>query len=79
MLFAVFVLDGFGDGVGVEFDSVGGEGFGQRQAEVFVETAQRQGLAVDEVGFGAQARENAGEFDADIAAADDDDAAGHFL
>ena len=52
---------------------------GQADAHVLVEPAQRQRLAVDQMRLGAQPGENAGEFDRDIAAADDGDALGHFV
>ena len=52
---------------------------GERRAQILVEAAQRQGLAVDQVDLGAQAGEDAGELDGDVAAAEQHDAARQVL
>ena len=53
------------------------ERLGQALAQVLVEAAQRQRLAVDQVHLGAECLEDAGELDRDVARADDRDALRH--
>ena len=66
-----------GDGfAAVDGDALGFHRFGEAFAHVLVEAAQREVLADHEVDLGAQSGEDAGEFDGDIAAAEDDDAFG---
>ncbi len=63
----------------MEQNPVRGQRLGQADAQILVEAAQRQRLAVDEMRLGAEPGEHAGEFHADIAAADDGDALGHLF
>ena len=50
---------------------------GQALAQVLVEAAQRQRLAIDQVHLGAERLEDAGELHRDVAGADDGDALRH--
>ena len=62
---------------GMQHDAGVAERLGQPLAQVLVEAAQRQGLAVDQVHLGAERLENAGEFDRDVAGAEDRHAVRH--
>jgi hypothetical protein len=60
--------------VGDDPDALLGHLLGQRGADVVVEAAQDHAAAVDQRGLDAEAVEDAGELDRDVAAAGDDDA-----
>jgi hypothetical protein len=69
-------LDRRGAAARMQGDAVGRERGLGLAAEILVEAAQRQVGAVDEVHRRAEAGEDAGEFDGDVARADDRDMAG---
>jgi hypothetical protein len=55
---------------GMQADALCRQGFRQAVAQVMVEAAKRQALAIEQIDLRAQTLEDAGEFHADIAAAD---------